>query len=243
MSDDNPILIERHAGWAEIVLNRPERRNSLIAPLASAVTDALESLGADSEVAVVILRGAQGYFCASIDLKALQADPPPPWRETQGAELRRMHLAFYHFPKPVIGAFEGFGINAGAALALACDVLVAGEKAFLQIGELQQGAPIPMNAAWLKIKTSELTAARLAFCADRVPGPELVRLGLAAECVSDDQVVTRCRELAGRIAGCPPGASVTIKQSLIDQRGIDDPEAFFVMRQSNALLNAAQVKG
>lgn len=242
MSDEQPVLVEHHAGWAEIVLNRPERRNSLIAPLAIAVTDSLTALAANPEVAAVILRGAEGYFCAGVDLKALQADPPPPWRQTQGAEFRRMHLALYHFPKPLIGAFEGFGINAGAALALACDLLVAGQNAFLQIGELQQGAPIPMNAAWLRIKTTELIAARLAFYADRIKGEELVRLGLATESVPDDQVLTRCRELAQRIASFPAGASVTIKQNLIDQRNIPDPEAFFVMRQSNALLTAAQLK-
>ncbi|MEZ5550948.1 MAG: enoyl-CoA hydratase/isomerase family protein [Pseudomonadales bacterium] len=242
MSDEQPVIVETHSGWAEIVLNRPERRNSLIAPLASAITDALTRLAADPEIAAVILRGAEGYFCAGVDLKALQADPPPPWRDTQGAEFRRMHLAFYHFPKPIIGAFEGFGINAGAALALACDVLVAGTSAFLQIGELHQGSPIPMNAAWLRIKTTELVAARLAFYADRIKGDELVRLGLAAESVPDDQVLARCRELAERIAGFPAGASVTIKQNLIDQRHIEDPETFFVMRQSNALLTAAQVR-
>lgn len=242
MSDDHPVILERHDGWVEIVLNRPARRNALIAPLASAVTAALATLAADPAVAAVILRGAEGYFCAGVDLKALQADPPPPWRDTQGAEFRRMHLAFYHFPKPVIGALEGFGINAGAALALACDVLVAGAGAFLQVGELQQGSPIPMNAAWLRIKTTEVVAARLAFYADRIRGDELVRLGLAAEAVADDQVLARCRELARRIAGFPAGASETIKRNLIEQRHIDDPEAFFAMRQSTALLTAAQVR-
>ncbi|MBS05347.1 MAG: hypothetical protein CMQ24_21960 [Gammaproteobacteria bacterium] len=236
------MRVERGEGWGEIVLNRPERRNSLIPPLAGEVTQALDELQADHDVQSILLRGEGGYFCSGIDLKALQADPPPDWKGKQVGDVRTMHLALFSCTKPVIGAFEKFGINAGAALAFACDILVAGETAFLQIGEIQQGANIPMNAAWLKIKTTEQVAARLALYGDRVPGPELLRLGIATEVVADDQVVTRCREVAARIAGFPKGAGANIVQSLRAQRGIDDPEAFFPKGGNNALLTAAQLR-
>tara|TARA_B100000676_G_scaffold303875_1_gene355097 strand:- start:348 stop:1073 length:726 start_codon:yes stop_codon:yes gene_type:complete len=236
------MRVEQGEGWGEIVLNRPERRNSLIPPLAGEVTQALDELQADDDVQSILLRGEGGYFCSGIDLKALQADPPPDWKGKQVGDVRTMHLALFSCTKPVIGAFEKFGINAGAALAFACDILIAGETAFLQIGEIQQGANIPMNAAWLKIKTTEQVAARLALYGDRVPGPELLRLGIATEVVADDQVVTRCREVAARIAGFPKGAGANIVQSLRAQRGIDDPEAFFPKGGNNALLTAAQVR-
>lgn len=237
------MRVERGEGWAEIVLNRPERRNSLIPPLAGEVTQALETLQEDDVVQSILLRGEGGYFCSGIDLKALQSDPPPDWSGKQVGDVRTMHLAMFRCTKPIIGAFEKFGINAGAALALACDILISGETAFLQIGEIQQGANIPMNAAWLKIKTSEIVAARLALYGDRVPGPELLKLGLATEVVADDQVVARCREVAARIAGFPPGASSSIVESLRAQRGINDPDAFFPTGGgNNALLTAAQVR-
>jgi enoyl-CoA hydratase/carnithine racemase len=153
-----------------------------------------------------------------------------------------LHIALFGFPKPVIGAFEKYGINAGSALALACDVLIAGETAFLQVGEIQQGAMMPMNAAWFKIKATEQVMARMAFYGDRVPGPELVKLGLAAESVADDLVLERCRELAARIAGFPQGASRNIKLNIIAQRGIENPQAFFRQPQSNALLSAGMVR-
>ena len=96
--------------------------------------------------------------------------------------------------------------------------------------------------SWLKIKTTEQVAVRLALYGDRVPGPELLRLGIATEVVADDQVVTRCREVAARIAGFPKGAGANIVQSLRAQRGIDDPEAFFPKGGNNALLTAAQLR-
>jgi len=147
----------------------------------------------------------------------------------------------FHYSKPIIGAFEKYGINAGAALALACDLLVSGETAFLQIGEIQQGAGMPMNAAWLKLKTTEQVTSRLAFMGDRVIGPELVRLGLAAECVPDADVVSRCQQIAERIAAFPEGAPTTVKTNIINQRGINDVDAYFSSGGSNALLTASKV--
>jgi enoyl-CoA hydratase/carnithine racemase len=242
MPNSKLVLVERHDGWAEVRLNRPERRNSIIAPLSIAIKEALLELEGDNTVNCVVLRGEGGYFCSGIDLKALQADPPPPWRNEQFSSWRDLHICMYRYSKPIIGAFEKYGINAGAALALACDVLVVGETAFLQIGEIQQGAGMPMNAAWLKLKTTEQVAARLAFLGDRVFGPELVRLGLAAECVADSDVVNRCQEIAARIASFPAGASVTVKQSIIEQRGIADIEAYFSDGGgSTALLSADKV--
>ncbi len=235
--------IEYRDGWAEIVINRPERRNSLIPPLAGEITEAIHLLEDNDGIACFILRGEGGYFCSGIDLKALQQDPPPDWAGKEVGDVRTMHLAFFGCKKPIIGAFEKFGINAGAALAFACDILIAGKTSFLQIGEIQQGAGIPMNAAWMKIKSTELVLARLALYGDRVPGPELVRLGIATECVDDDQVVNRSREIAQRIAGFPKGAPATIVESIRELRNIADPDEFFPKRSNSALLSAAQVKG
>ena len=232
--------LDIHEGWAEIVIERPDRRNSLIPPLAGEIRDHIEQLNQDDNISAIVLRGEGGYFCSGIDLKALQADPPPPWTGKDVGDVRSMHMALYYCKKPVIAALEKFAINAGASLAFACDLIVAGETAFLQIGEIQQGVGIPMNAAWLKIKTTEFQAARLAFLGDRVKAPELLRLGLISEYVSDDSVVERCNEIAATIASYPTGAAEAIKRSLVAQRGIDKPEDFFP-KMANSALNSAKM--
>jgi len=242
MPDENPVLVNREAGWAEVILNRPERRNSVIAPLNDALREALLELDKDTTISSIILRGEDGYFCSGIDLKALQADPAPTWLARQGPSWRELHLALFNLETPVIGAFESYGINAGAALALACDLLIAGQSAFIQIGEIQQGVAAPMNAAWLKIKSSEQVAARLVLYGDRVSAPEMLRLGLATECVEDSEVVDRCRAIAKRLAEFPEGATGNLKRSLIAQRGISDPEQFFPTASGPGLKNAGMVK-
>ena len=77
---------------------------------------------------------------------------------------------------------------------------------------------------------------------DRVKAPELLRLGLISECVSDDSVVERCNEIAATIAGYPAGAAIAIKQSLVAQRGIDSPEDFFPQAGNSALNTAKMLK-
>ena len=232
-----------HEGWAELVLNRPERRNSLVPPLFAEVIAAIEDLNARNDISAIVLRGEGGYFCSGIDLKALQQDSPSDWDAAPVSDARSMHLALFHCQIPIIAALESFAINAGASLAFACDIIIGGENAFLQIGEIQQGAGIPMNAAWLKIKTTEFNAARLSLFGDRIKTAELVKMGLVNECVADDKVVNRCQEIAKYIAEFPLGSSRQIKRSLIEQRNIMDPQSFFRSGGGIALKNAKMVKG
>ncbi|MBL6689021.1 MAG: enoyl-CoA hydratase/isomerase family protein [Pseudomonadales bacterium] len=93
MSDTEFCKTKTHDGWAEIILNRPERRNSLIPPLAAEIQTAIEHLNRDENIAAIVLRGEGGYFCSGIDLKALQEDPPPAWVSKDTGDIRNMHLA------------------------------------------------------------------------------------------------------------------------------------------------------
>ncbi len=233
--------IEKHDGWAEIVLNRPERRNALIPPMAGEITQAVDGLQADKEIASILIRGEGGYLCSGIDLKALQADPAPEWQGKEVGDVRSMHMALYRCRKPLLCALERFAINAGAALVFACDLTIASDTSFLQIGEIQQGADIPMNAGWLKLKYTEQVLLRLSLVGDRVLGPELVSLGLALQSVDEDQVVQTLRALAKRIASFPEGASETIIQRIRGMRP-EDAESVFPHSDNQALLTASQVR-
>ena len=236
------VVVARHQGWASVTLNRPARRNALTGPMVDQLADAVRQLGADSDIAAIVLRGAEGAFCSGIDLKELQAKPQHDWVRGFSASTRQLHLALYRCPVPVVGALEGYGINAGTALALACDLLIAGESSFLQIGEIQQGAPIPMNAAWMRLKVSESVLARLAFYADRVGATRLYELGIVHEVVGDDDVRSVAEQQAAKLASYPVGGSRQIKSAILAQRQID-PETWFPQPGTNrALLDASQVK-
>lgn len=213
MPNEETILIAREGARAEIILNRPERKNALIGPLAVELEAAVNALSADDSVAAIVLRGAGGAFCSGLDLKEFNADPPPPWLSGFSAQWRRVHVALYNTPKPIIGALERYSINGGSALALACDILVAGDNAFLQVGEIQMGRAAPMNLGWLRARHPESVISRLTLIGDRVPALELLRLGVVTEIVPADEVVDRARAIADAIAGFPHGSGAVIKAS------------------------------
>ncbi|MCY3840644.1 MAG: enoyl-CoA hydratase/isomerase family protein [Gammaproteobacteria bacterium] len=204
----------QYGRWAEVVLNRPERRNAINGPLGEALAAAIGRAGDDDGIQAILLRGADGAFCSGLDLKAFNADPPPDWMPRFPAIWRRAHKAIFECRKPIVAALERYAINGGAALALAADLLVAGETAFLQVGEVRQGMAAPYNMAWLRLRLSENTAAKLTLTGRRFTGSELASLGIAYAAVPDDDVVAAARRLAEELAAYPDGALARIKALL-----------------------------
>lgn len=222
------VVVERPMDRvAHLILNRPERRNALTGPLADGLGRAIEALSVDESVGVIVIRGAGGAFCSGLDLKEFNLDPQPDWVPEFGHTWRRVHRAIFDSDRIFIGALERAAVNGGAALALACDFLVAGETAFLQVGEIQQGMAAPMNMAWLRLRHSEALSARVALLGDRIAGPELARLGIAIETVPDDRVVAAVDELASRLAAHDPSGARRIKTSLRRTGTADSAEEWF----------------
>jgi len=210
----NEVLVENHGGRLDITINRAERRNAITGPVAQAIREAALAANEDPEVRVVVLRGAGGTFSSGLDLKEFNADPAPPWvREFQGS-WRGCHEAIFALDKPVVCALEGYAINAGAALALSADFLVVGEGAFLQVGEVRQGRPAPMNLAWLRMRFSDAVARQVMLLGRRIGAAELHRLGIAFEVVPDGQVASTVEALASELAELPAGGLAGAKQVL-----------------------------
>lgn len=223
----DPVFSTREGGVAEIVLNRPARRNAVTGPLAKRLHEEIVAATSDDDVAVLLLRGAGGAFCSGLDLGEFRADPPSDWMPAFSGLWLDVHAALYDCPKPIVAALERFAINAGSALALAADLLVAGEQAFLHVGEIQMGMAAPMNMAWLRLRHPESVAARLAIIGRRFTGPELVRMGVASEVVADDAVLERARELSGTIAGYPAHGIRAIKRTIVRGRPAASGRAWF----------------
>ncbi|MGE0599592.1 MAG: enoyl-CoA hydratase/isomerase family protein [Dehalococcoidia bacterium] len=194
------VLIERNGHVAEIILNRPERKNAITGPLALGLQAAIDECSADAEVGAILIRGASGVFCSGLDLKEFNADPRPDWLPGFQAAWRGVHERLYACDKAIVVALEAYAINAGSALALSADFIVAGESAFLQVGEVRQGRPAPMNLAWLRMRYGDGMARRIMLLGRRIPGPELLRLGIAHEVVPDVELLSSCRALAAELS-------------------------------------------
>jgi enoyl-CoA hydratase/carnithine racemase len=206
---DAPVLAIPNEGWGELVLNRPGRRNALAPDSAAALRRGLSALLAGG-ARVVLLRGEGGTFCSGLDVDLFQGGAGAAW----AADWTGFHRDLHACPAVVICALERYAINAGAALALASDLTVAGEGAILTVGEAAIGMHAPMNLAWLRLKTPESVAAQLALGAGRMSGADLHRLGLAWALVADGEVQDHARAAAIRMAGWPAGTLAGIKAAL-----------------------------
>ena len=218
------VLVERHDGRANIILNRPERKNSLTAPMVEELRDAILAVNADPAVGCVVLQGAGGFFCSGIDLKAAGDGTRPAPMTAWPA----VHAALYRCPVPVVLALGKYAIKAGASLVLASNVVVAGEGSFLQVSEMQIGVAAPMNQAWLHLRHSPAVADHLMLRAERIASDDLLRMGVVTEVVEDGAVLARANELADRIASYPPSGRDGVAAVWRKLRGtLDDPERFF----------------
>ena len=203
-------------GVAIVELNRPDRRNALTGPLLDELAEHITAIGADERIGAVVLCGAEGAFCSGIDLTEYRADPPPEWLPTSRASLQAAHVAIASCDAPVVVALERYAINGGAAFALAGDFVVAGEQAWLQVGEVHMGMPAPMNLAWLVARHPLSVVHRIVLVGDRIAGPELLRLNVAHEVVPDADVRARAEEVAVGIAAAPQGAARAIKRGVAE---------------------------
>lgn len=201
------VLIERDGAVAVVVLNRPTRRNALTL----GVMDTLRGVFADlatSDAGAVVIRGAGGFFCSGLDVREI--DPSVMSLSSWSA----VHFAMSDLDIPVMACLEGGAINAGAALALACDLVVAGENAYIQMMEASMGVTPPMNAAWLALRYPAVVGMQLALSCRPFKGPDLSRLGVALDVVPDSEVLPHTLRLAAEIAAYPGAAGRSTKRVL-----------------------------
>jgi enoyl-CoA hydratase/carnithine racemase len=213
MTEIAPAFAVAHDGWGELVLSRPERKNAVIGPMAVALREGLKEL-LQQKARVIVLRGEGGAFCSGLDIDAFNAKPAPDWLASFGEQWMAWHVDLYRCPAVIICALERYAINGGASMALGSDLLIAGEKSYVLVGEAAQGAPAPMNLAWLRLRASEAVIAQLTLTARRFHGPELHRLGLALDVVPDADVLTRARELAAQMAKFPGTGLLSTKYAM-----------------------------
>ena len=194
------VIVQLNDGVGELILNRPKQRNSLTGPLVQELTEGLRSLTSDSECRAVVVRGAEGFFCAGLDLKAFSASPAPEWRADFQSHWANYHRTVYGAEVPIIGALQGFAIAGGSSLALSCDFLVAGETAFMHVSEVERNMLAPLNVFWLTYRYGYQTALRMGLLGERWSCPDLVSAGLVEKCVADSEVVSESLAMAKRFA-------------------------------------------
>jgi enoyl-CoA hydratase len=188
---------------ALVTLNRPEARNALSGELVALMDECFVDLDRRPDVAVIILTGADPAFCAGFDLRQLSTELRSVQQHRQGVPVPHLGMLPAH-TTPVIGAINGAAVTGGLELALACDLLIASDRARFADTHARVGA---MPGAGLTIRLPELIginrARQMSFTGDFVPAQRAYEWGLVNEVVPHDQLLARAREVAGSIVSIP----------------------------------------
>ena len=193
---DEVVLYEVADRVATITLNRPEARNALSRAVLRELARAVRQADADDGVDVVILTGADPAFSAGIDLKELGAGGN---REMAAAPTEgRGPLPATE--KPIIGAINGVAVTGGFEVALACDFLIASERARFADTHARVGIQPGWGLTVLLAEAIGLRRARqMSATGNFIDADTAVQWGLVNQVVAHDDLLPTCRALAADI--------------------------------------------
>ncbi|MBC7903326.1 MAG: enoyl-CoA hydratase/isomerase family protein [Gemmatimonadaceae bacterium] len=218
----NSVLFELKDGIAFITLNRPDKLNAFNREMALLLQNILDECADLPGLRCIYITGAGKGFSAGQDLAEV-VDPNGPGMERILQEHYNPIVArIRSLNKPVVAAVNGVAAGAGANIALACDIVVAGEsasfiQAFSRIGLIPDSGGtwhLPRLIGWQK-------ASAIMMLADKISANEAERMGMIYKVFSDADFESSSKKIAETLAAMPTMALAYIKEALTNSAGND----------------------
>lgn len=210
-----PLHVETRGRVALLTLDVPDRRNALTVELVGEIVAAMDRVRADEEIGAVVVTGAPPAFCSGADVGNLAAMGSG---ERDPGTVRGIYAGFLSVldcPVPTIAAVNGPAVGAGFNLALACDLRLAGASARFDARFVRIGLHPGGGHTWLLDRAvGPQAAAALDLFGERLDGERAAAIGLAWECVPDNDLVARAVEVASRAAEAPRPLVERVKATL-----------------------------
>jgi enoyl-CoA hydratase len=215
------VSLERRGRILVVTIDRPEARNAVDGPTATALYDAFVAFDADDGLDVGVLTGAGGTFCAGADLKAISTKNGNRVEEdmSKPGPLGPTRLLL---SKPVIAAVEGYAVAGGLELALWCDLRVAATDATFGVFCRRWGVPlVDGGTVRLPRLIGQSRALDMVLTGRGVSGEEALEWGLANRTCPAGQTLETALRLADQLASLPQVCLRSDRQSLYEQAGLD----------------------
>jgi len=215
MTDDVVTTCEGRV--ATITLSRPDAMNAVDNSMRRNLNAALDEVARSAEVRAVVLTGAGKAFCSGADLKSAAANPDTSLRRTARTlmhDFQPIVECMSRMDKPIIGAINGAAVGVGMSLALACDLLIMAESAYLLSPFVGIGLIPDGGLAWFLTRrigynrTFEVLAESQKLNATRC-----VELGIANRAVAAEILVESATRWAGEMAQRAPLALALTKRA------------------------------
>lgn len=237
------VIEDERDGILTVTINRPERRNAVDPATAQTLYKAFSRFDGDEALQVAILTGADGFFCAGADLKALSArEGGADLTEARTSSLGPMGPTRLRLSKPVIAAIEGHAVAGGAELALWCDLRIMAEDAVFGIFCRRFGVPlVDLGTIRLPRLIGQSRAMDLVLTGRPVDAREAHAMGLANRIAPKGGALAAAQALAREIAGFPQTCLRGDRQSLLQQWGLAEEAAMNnELRHGRATLSSGE---
>lgn len=214
VDEDDVLLVESRGPISILTLQRPTRRNALSRQLIDQLVLELDRASNDTACAAIILTGSGEAFCAGLDLHELEND--------RSLLDRRLLDALERCSKPLIGAINGAAVTGGLEISLACDFLIASERATFRdthalVGILPSwGLTVRLQAA-----VGRSWARRMSLTAQPVNADEALRMRLVTEVVAHGDLMPRAMAVAESVAATDPRTAAAMREVYAAVQGRD----------------------
>jgi enoyl-CoA hydratase len=214
---DGPVLV--------VTIDRPEVRNAVDRPAADALAAAFRAFDTDDSLAVAVLTGAGGTFCAGADLKGVSDGRGNRVVDDMAAD-GPMGPTRLELSKPVLAAVEGFAVAGGLELAIWCDLRVAARDATFGVYCRRWGVPlIDGGTVRLPRLVGHGRAMDLILTGRGVDADEALAIGLVDRVVEPGQALDAAVALAHELAALPQHCLRSDRRSAIDSWSLDHDDA------------------
>ncbi len=212
----------RRGGFLHLTLDDTATRNALSPEMVEALRAAIEAAAADAGLRAVVLRGANGFFCAGGSVgnfeKSQQSAAPAGAGDPIAASNRRFGdfmITLSRLPKALVAVVEGAAMGGGFGLACVADIVLARKDAKFALSETTLGLVPAQIAPFVVARIGQARARRLALSGERIDAAEAARIGLV-DFVADDATALEVKLVAilQGIARCAPGANAATKALL-----------------------------
>ncbi len=198
------ILYTTEKGIAQIRLNRPDKFNSFNREMAMQLQEALDKAAADSGVRAVYLGGQGKAFCAGQDLSEAVDPEGPGIRRIVDEHYNPIVRRIRNLQKPVVCAVNGVAAGAGANIALACDVVLAGKSAsFIQAFSKIGLIPDSGGTFFLPRLIGFQRASALMMLGDKVTATEAAAMGMIYSVCEDENLEVEAFSIATTLSTMP----------------------------------------
>ena len=231
-------------GVATLTLDQPRTMNAMSVPLQQEMREALQALRGRDDIRALVITGTGKAFCSGADLGSMSPDSDGPSLGTQVKNLMEelsnpLALELRELPFPVVSAVNGAAAGAGASIALAADIVVAGKSAYFLFPFIPKLGILPdLGATWILPRLiGRAKAMAVSLLGERMYGEDAVREGLIWKCVADENLRTEAAAVARRLAAGPSHAAPVLREAFdrADSAILADQLAYEAERQQGLI--------